>query len=78
MKYTLTLPEGVFTDVAGQSSDSLSMNYTTLDPDKLGRVIATLSGGRDGVPYIVQLLNGGGKLLEERTGQKAGSKSVFE
>ena len=78
MKYTLTMPAGVFTDVAGQSSDSLSMNYTTLDPDKQGRIVVTLAGGKQGMPYIVQLLNGSNKLLEERTGQKAGSKLTFE
>ena len=77
-KYTLTLPAGTFADVAGQSSDSLSMNYTTLDPDKLGRVVVTLSGGKKDMPYIVQLLNGSGKLLEERISQKAGSKVTFE
>ena len=77
-KYTLTLPAGTFADLAGQSSDSLSMNYTTLDPDKLGRIVVTLSGGKKDMPYIVQLLNGANKLLEERIGQKAGSKITFE
>ena len=78
MKYTLTLPVGTFADVAGQSSDSLSMNYTTMDPDKLGRVKVTLKGGREGMSYIVQLLNGSGKLVEERTAMRAGSRVEFE
>ena len=76
--YTLTLPEGAFTDVAGQSNDSLSMNYATYSPERFGRVIVTLAGGREGMPYIVQLLNGSNKLLNERTGMKRGGKVEFE
>ena len=78
MRYTLTLPAGAFSDVAGQRNDSLSMNYATLDPDKLGRVVVTLSGGKKDMAYIVQLLNGSGKLLEERMKQRAGSTVTFE
>ena len=76
--YTLTLPEGTFTDVAGQSSDSLSMNFNTFVPDRYGRVIVTLGGGREGMPYIVQLLGSGGKLLDERRSMRSGGKTTFE
>ena len=77
-KYALTLPEGVFTDIAGQQNDSLSVNYTTHDPDKFGKVTVRLSGGRNGASYIVQLLNGAGRLTEERRGLRGGDVETFE
>ncbi|MDE5637392.1 MAG: Ig-like domain-containing protein, partial [Alistipes sp.] len=72
-KYALTLPEGAFADIAGGHCDSVSNNYTTYDPEKFGRMNVAVTGGRDGVDYIVQLLNGSGKMLEERRGVRGGT-----
>ena len=77
-KYALTLPAGTFADIAGQSSDSLSVNYTTLDPEKHGRIIATLENGLDGMNYVVQLLGSGNRVIDERRGVRNGSTETFE
>lgn len=65
-KYKLVIPQGAITDVAGQSNDSITGNYTTLDPEKYALVKLTLKTRGDGMKYIVQLLNGSGSLLQER------------
>jgi len=72
-KYALTLPEGSVANIAGESNDSLSNSYTTYDPEKFGRVIVGVENGAPDVPYIIQLLNGSDKLLEERLGVRGGS-----
>lgn len=64
-QYTLTLPEGAITDVAGLSNDSIVGKYTVLDPEKYATVKIDVAG-REGVRYIVQLLDGKGALRQER------------
>lgn len=65
-KYRLHIPKGSFTDVAGLQNDSIGTNYSTLDPEKLAVVKINLTPRKKGFHYIVQLLNGGGKLIEEK------------
>lgn len=73
-KYALTLPEGSLANIAGERCDSTSNNYTTYDPEKFGIMNVTLRGGEPGVDYVVQLLNGSGRLLEERRGVRGGTE----
>ncbi len=72
-KYTLTLPKGVFTDVAGYKNDSLVSSYTLSDIEKFATVLIHLKADRtSSTRYIVQLLDGNGKLLEEKSNLEAG------
>ena len=64
-QYTLTIPEGAITDVAGQSNDSIICKYTVLDPEKFATVLIHVKG-RDQTKYIVQLLDGSGALKQEK------------
>ncbi|MDE6070309.1 MAG: Ig-like domain-containing protein [Alistipes sp.] len=64
-QYTLTVPEGAITDIAGFSNDSIVGKYTVLDPEKFATVKIDVAG-REGVRYIIQLLDGGGSLKQER------------
>ncbi|MDE5851301.1 MAG: Ig-like domain-containing protein, partial [Alistipes sp.] len=70
--YTLTVPAGALTDIAGLSNDSLVGNYTTLDPDKFATVKIHVAARDPQKRYIVQLLNGSGSLEQEKRDVAAG------
>ena len=65
-QYTLTIPEGAITDVAGLSNDSIIRKYTVLDPEKFATVLIHVRGRDDGTKYIVQLLDGSNALKQEK------------
>ena len=65
-QYTLTIPEGAITDVAGLSNDSIIGKYTVLDPEKFATVLIHVRGRDDGTKYIVQLLDGNNALKQEK------------
>ena len=71
-KYSLLIPAGAVTDVAGQQNDSIRGSYTTLDPEKYATVIVNVTGKGDGTNYIIQLTNGSGSLQQEKRGIKDG------
>ncbi|MDE7122907.1 MAG: hypothetical protein K2N93_00960, partial [Alistipes sp.] len=64
--YTLTLPEGVFTDIAGFSNDSIVGRYTVADPERYATVLVRVEGRDPEAKYIVQLLDAAGALKQER------------
>ncbi len=70
-KYTLTIPEGAITDITGLSNDSLTCNYTALDPDKCAVVKIRVSAPEN-ERYIIQLLDGNNALKEEKRDIVAG------
>lgn len=70
-QYTLTIPAGAITDVAGFTNDSIVGKYTVFDPEKFATVKIDVRG-REGVQYIVQLLDGSGSLKQERCGVVSG------
>ena len=65
-QYTLTIPEGAITDVAGFSNDSIIGKYTVLDPEKFATVKVHVKGRDDGSKYIVQLLDESNAMKQER------------
>lgn len=65
-EYTLTIPEGALTDVAGLANDSLVGKYTVMDPEKFAVVKATVIPKTDSSKYIIQLLDGSGAIKQER------------
>ncbi len=71
-RYTLTLPEGAITDVAGFSNDSVTTQYTTFDPEKFATVKIHVAGKTPGARYIIQLLDAGGSLKQEKRDVTAG------
>ncbi len=72
-KYRLHIPKGTFTDVAGLQNDSIGNSYTTIDPNKMAVVKVNLTPRQKGYKYIVQLLNGSGKLIEEKLNVTGGT-----
>ncbi len=71
-KYTLTIPAGAITDIAGFTNDSIVGKYTVLAPEKHATVIVNVKA-RDSMRYIVQLLDGSGALKQERRDVGSGS-----
>ncbi len=72
-KYQLTIPKGTFTDAAGFKNDTIVGNYSLSDPEKYATVLIHLKAADSlGYRYIVQLLDGNSKLLEEKRNLTAG------
>ncbi len=72
-KYVLTIPKGTFTDVTGMKNDSLAGSYTLANPEKYATVLIHIKAPDSlGARYIVQLLDGSNKLLEEKKDLTAG------
>lgn len=67
-KYSLTIPAGALTDVAGQQNDTIKGSYTTLDPEKYATVIVNVKGKGNGEKYILQLTSASGNLQQEKRG----------
>ncbi len=71
-QYTLTIPEGAITDVAGLVNDSIIGKYTVADPEKFATVKITVKGTSPGVKYIIQQLDANGGLKQEKRNVTAG------
>ncbi len=72
-KISLTIPRGAIRDIAGFSNDSLGGSYTMMDAEKHATVILNLTASNSDTRYIVQLLNGSNKLIEQKLNQTAGT-----
>lgn len=80
-KYAYTLPKGMFIDIYGNHSDSLTINTEYTKVESYGTLKLTLQAASDsirghglyywldvaGVPLIVQLVNEKGDLIMQRT-----------
>lgn len=64
-KYSLWIPTGSFTDVAGYSNDSISKDMTVMSGDKYAKVIVHLKGKSDTSQYILQLTASDGKKVQQ-------------
>ncbi len=72
-KFSLTIPAGAIEDIAGFSNDTIVANYSLLDPEKFATVVINLESSAPAeTKYIIQLLNGSSKLIEEKCDQVAG------
>lgn len=65
-QYTLTIPQGAITDIAGFTNDSIIGKYTVNDPEKFAVVKIAVTGRTDGAKYIIQLLDGNGAMKQEK------------
>jgi hypothetical protein len=65
MKYRLTIPAGVFTDVAGQTNDTLENDFSILQKEKFATLTLTVEGKTPEAKYIVEILDGSSNV--ERT-----------
>ncbi|MDR0906995.1 MAG: Ig-like domain-containing protein [Rikenellaceae bacterium] len=76
-EYTLSFPAGVFTDVAGQTNDSIGNNFTILQKEKFATLIATVVGKTPEAKYIVEILGSGDRAVQTIPGVVSGVYSIF-
>ena len=65
-EYRLNIPAGAITDIAGFSNDSIANKYTVYDPEQFAVAKIEVLSRNDGTKYIIQQLDGNGKLQQER------------
>ncbi len=65
-KYKLEIPAGAFRNVAGQQNDTLRSEFTVMNPDKFGTLILNITGKTPESMYVLQLLDSGNKILQEK------------
>ncbi|MDO4758587.1 MAG: Ig-like domain-containing protein [Rikenellaceae bacterium] len=71
--YTLTIPEGALTNIAGEKNDSLVATYTVFDPEKFATLLITVKSSHPTASYIIQQLDASGRLKQEKRDVKGGS-----
>lgn len=72
-KYKLVIPAGTFRNVAGEQNDTLRNDYTTLDPEKYGKVILNVKGATPESHYVIYLKDEKGKTLAEIKDARTGT-----
>lgn len=70
--YTLTIPEGAFENVAREKNDSIVATYTVYDPEKYAVLLIDVRSADPEATYIIQQLDQGGKMQQEKLNVKAG------
>ena len=65
-EYHLTIPAGVFVNVARQANDTLSADFKIMEKDKYAKVIINLTGKTPESQYILTLKDKSGNTIEER------------
>ena len=76
-KYELTMPAGVFENIARETNDTIKCSYTASDPSRYAIVNINVQSTRTDMHYILQLTNVQGKVLKEIRNATAG-KYVME
>lgn len=64
-QYSLEIPDGVFTNIVGEKNDTLKSQFTVMDPKNFGTITVNIQGKTDTSKYVLQLIDQGGKLLNE-------------
>ncbi|MBP3426396.1 MAG: Ig-like domain-containing protein [Rikenellaceae bacterium] len=65
-EYKLTIPAGVFVNVARQSNDTLRAEFKIMEKDKYATVYINLTGKTPESKYILTMMDKSGTILEER------------
>ena len=76
-KYTLTMPAGVFANIAQEQNDSMSYNYTGSDPEQYAIVRVNVKSSHPKTRYILQLTNAQGRTQKQIFDVKSGDY-IFE
>ncbi len=66
-KYKLEIPAGALRNVAGEQNDTIRSEFTVLNPEKFGMLILHITGKTPESKYVLQLLDGNNKILQEKT-----------
>ena len=72
-KYKLEIPAGTFVNVAGERNDTLSSEFTVMDPEKYGTIVFNVIGKTPDSRYVLQLVDqSGSKVINEILYAKSG------
>ncbi len=64
--YELTIPEGTFVNIAGESNDTLRSTFAVMDRDKYATLVINLKGKTPDSQYVLELLDqSGGRIIRE-------------
>lgn len=74
--YELMIPAGAWRNVAGEQNDTITAKYTISDPEEYAKLLVTLQGKDPEATYIVQQLDAGGKLQQEKRGVRVKDGAV--
>lgn len=64
-KYELQIPDGVFTNIAGEKNDTLKSQFEVMSPDKYGTISVQVKGKTETSKYVLQLTSGTGKEVTQ-------------
>ncbi len=70
--YSLTIPEGALENVAREKNDSIVASYTVYNPEKYATLMLTVQSSDPESSYIIQQLDAGGKLQQEKSNVRPG------
>jgi hypothetical protein len=73
LSYRMTIPEGVFVNVAGERNDSLGANFKIQRSADFTTLSVRVEGETPESRYIVELVDAGGKMLSEIRDASTGS-----
>ena len=76
-KYTLTMPAGVFANIAQEQNDSMTYNYTGSDPEQYAIVRVNVKSSQPKTRYILQLTNAQGRTQKQIFDVRSGDY-IFE
>ena len=76
-KYTLTMPAGVFANIAQEQNDSMTYNYTGSDPEQYAIVRVNVKSSHPKTRYILQLTNAQGRIQKQIFDVRSGDY-IFE
>ena len=76
-KYTLTMPAGVFANIAQEQNDSMTYNYTGSDPEQYAIVRVNVKSSHPKTRYILQLTNAQGRTQKQIFDVRSGDY-IFE
>jgi hypothetical protein len=75
--YNLTIPAGVFTNVAGERNDSLGANFKIAQRSKFATLVVNVSGKTPESKYILQIVNEGGVAQKELKDVATGTYNFY-
>ncbi len=77
LSYRLVVPQGVFTNVAGERNDSLGADFKIQSRADLGTIAVNVAGKSPESKYIVQVVDTKGEVIKELTDVVSGQYEFF-
>lgn len=76
-KYDLQIPDGVFTNIAGERNDTLKSQFAVMNPTAYATINVDVKGRSDTSKYVLQLISTNNQLLQEARDAVTGKYSFM-